>query len=116
ESLAKFGLPTQKLWWVGDGIEEVLKVYRDKIVDHYDEARDLRRQVPYEIDGSFLKVNPLANWPPLPGRSRAPGWAIVQKPVPWITPAETVLKAITVQVGRTGVLTPVAELEPLFVQ
>jgi DNA ligase (NAD+) len=36
--------------------------------------------------------------------------------VPWITPAETVLKAITVQVGRTGVLTPVAELEPVFVQ
>jgi DNA ligase (NAD+) len=40
----------------------------------------------------------------------------VHKPVPWITPAETVLKAITVQVGRTGVLTPVAELEPVFVQ
>ena len=36
--------------------------------------------------------------------------------MPWITPAETVLKAITVQVGRTGVLTPVAELEPVFVQ
>jgi DNA ligase (NAD+) len=36
--------------------------------------------------------------------------------VPWITPAETVLRDITVQVGRTGVLTPVAELEPVFVQ
>ncbi|MGA2853162.1 MAG: BRCT domain-containing protein, partial [Verrucomicrobiota bacterium] len=46
----------------------------------------------------------------------APGYAIVHKPVPWITPAETVLKAITVQVGRTGVLTPVAELKPVFVQ
>jgi DNA ligase (NAD+) len=116
ESLAKFGLPTQKLWWVCDGIEEVLKVYRDKIVAHYDEARDLRRQLPYEIDGIVLKVNTLADWPRIPGRSRAPGWAIVHKPVPWITPAETVLKAITVQVGRTGVLTPVAELEPVFVQ
>ncbi len=116
EALAKFGLPTQKLWWVCDGIEEVLKVYRDKIVAHYDEDKDLRRQLPYEIDGIVLKVNTLADWAKIPGRSRSPGYAIVHKPVPWITPAETVLKAITVQVGRTGVLTPVAELEPVFVQ
>jgi DNA ligase (NAD+) len=116
EALAKFGLPTQKLWWVCDGIEEVLKIYAEKVVAHYDEDRDLRRQLPYEIDGIVLKVNTLADWLKIPGRSRAPGWAIVHKPVPWITPAETVLKAITVQVGRTGVLTPVAELEPVFVQ
>ena len=116
EAFAKFGLPTQKLWWVCDGIEEVLKVYRDKIVAHYDEDKDLRRQVPYEIDGIVLKVNTLADWAKIPGRSRSPGYAIVHKPVPWITPAETILKAITVQVGRTGVLTPVAELEPVFVQ
>ena len=116
EALAKFGLPTQKLWWVCDGIEEVLKIYREKVVAHYDEEKDLRRQLPYEIDGIVLKVNTLADWAKIPGRSRAPGYAIVHKPVPWITPAETVLKAITVQVGRTGVLTPVAELEPVFVQ
>ena len=116
EALARFGLPTQKLWWVCDGIEEVLKVYREKIVAHYDEDKDLRRQLPYEIDGIVLKVNTLADWAKIPGRSRSPGYAIVHKPVPWITPAETVLKAITVQVGRTGVLTPVAELEPVFVQ
>jgi DNA ligase (NAD+) len=116
EALAKFGLPTQKLWWVCDGIEEVLKVYRDKVVAHYNEDKDLRRQLPYEIDGIVLKVNTLADWKIIPGRSRAPGYAIVHKPVPWITPAETVLRAITVQVGRTGVLTPVAELEPVFVQ
>jgi DNA ligase (NAD+) len=72
--------------------------------------------LPYEIDGIVLKVNTLADWARIPRRARAPGWAIVHKPVPWITPAETVLKAITVQVGRTGVLTPVAELEPVFVQ
>ncbi len=116
ETLAKFGLPTQKLWWVCNGIEEVLKIYADKVVAHYDENKDLRRQLPYEIDGIVLKVNTLADWQKIPGRSRAPGHAIVHKPVPWITPAETVLKAITVQVGRTGVLTPVAELEPVFVQ
>ncbi|HEX4350508.1 MAG TPA: NAD-dependent DNA ligase LigA, partial [Verrucomicrobiae bacterium] len=116
ERLKEFGLPTQKLWWVCDGIEEVLKVYTDKIVAHYNEDKDLRRQLPYEIDGIVVKVNTLADWTHIPGRSRAPGYAIVHKPVPWITPAETVLKAITVQVGRTGVLTPVAELEPVFVQ
>ena len=116
EALAMFGLPTQKLWWVCDGIEEVLKIYRAKIVAHYDEDKDLRRQLPYEIDGIVLKVNTLADWAKIPGRSRSPGYAIVHKPVPWITPAETILKAITVQVGRTGVLTPVAELEPVFVQ
>ena len=116
ETLAAFGLPTQKLWWVCDGIEEVLKIYRDKIVAHYDEDKDLRRQLPYEIDGIVLKVNTLADWAKIPGRSRSPGYAIVHKPVPWITPAETILKAITIQVGRTGVLTPVAELEPVFVQ
>jgi DNA ligase (NAD+) len=116
EALTKFGLPTQKLWWVCNGIEEVLKIYADKVVAHYDEDRDLRRQLPYEIDGIVLKVNTLADWAKIPGRSRAPGYAIVHKPVPWITPAETVLKEITIQVGRTGVLTPVAELEPVFVQ
>ncbi len=116
QALARFGLPTQKLWWVCDGIDEVLKVYREKVVAHYDEDRDLRRQLPYEIDGIVLKVNTLADWARIPGRSRAPGYAIVHKPVPWITPAETRLRDITVQVGRTGVLTPVAELEPVFVQ
>jgi DNA ligase (NAD+) len=116
KKLAEFGLPTQKLWWVCNGIAEVLKVYADKVVARYDEDRDLRRQLPYEIDGIVLKVNTLSDWPLIPGRSRAPGYAIVHKPVPWITPAETILKTITVQVGRTGVLTPVAELEPVFVQ
>jgi DNA ligase (NAD+) len=116
EALAEFGLPTQKLWWVCDSIEEVLNIYREKVVAHYDEDKDLRRQLPYEIDGIVLKVNALADWARIPGRARAPGWAIVHKPVPWITPAETILRGITVQVGRTGVLTPVAELEPVFVQ
>jgi DNA ligase (NAD+) len=116
ETLARLGLPIQKIWWVCDGIEEVLKVYAREVVAHYDETKDLRRQLPYEIDGIVIKVNTLADWARIPGRSRAPGYAIVHKPVPWITPAETLLRGITVQVGRTGVLTPVAELEPVFVQ
>ena len=82
----------------------------------YDEEYDLRTKVPYDIDGIVLKVNDLSDWQRIPPKAKAPGYAIVHKPIPWITPAETVLKAITVQVGRTGVLTPVAELEPVFIQ
>ena len=116
ESLKKFGLPTQAHWWVCKGIEEVRECYLKNVVAHYDERRDLRSKLPYEIDGVVLKVNKLADWARMPPKAKAPGYAIVHKPIPWIMPAETVLKGITVQVGRTGVLTPVAELEPVFLQ
>lgn len=116
ESLKKFGLPTQPHWWLCRGMAEILRTYGQEIVAHYDEERDLRRRVPYDIDGIVLKVNSRSDWARIPAKARAPGYAIVHKPIPWIEPAETVLKAITVQVGRTGVLTPVAELEPVFVQ
>jgi DNA ligase (NAD+) len=116
EALAEFGLPTQKKWWLCKNIAEVLKAYRKEIVANYDEDRDLRKQLPYEIDGLVLKVNRFDDCAKIPSKTRAPGYAIVHKPIPWITPAETVLRDITVQVGRTGVLTPVAELEPVFVQ
>jgi DNA ligase (NAD+) len=115
-ALAQFGFPTQSRWWVCADIEEVIAVYRKEIVAGYDEEKDLRRQLPYEIDGIVIKVNRIADWARIPAKTRSPGYAIVHKPIPWITPAETVLKTITVQVGRTGVLTPVAELEPVFVQ
>jgi DNA ligase (NAD+) len=115
KALSRFGLPTQR-HWICDGIEEVLAVYRKEVVCGYDEARDLRRQLPYEIDGIVLKVNRFEDAQRIPSKTRAPGHAVVHKPIPWITPAETLLKDITVQVGRTGVLTPVAELEPVFVQ
>ncbi len=115
KALATFGLPTQR-HWICNGIEEVLDVYRREVVCGYDEARDLRRRLSYEIDGIVLKVNRLADAQRIPSKTRSPGHAIVHKPIPWITPAETLLKGITVQVGRTGVLTPVAELEPVFVQ
>jgi DNA ligase (NAD+) len=116
QSLKEFGLPTQRKWWLCKDIDEVLKHYRDEVVCGYDEKRDLRTELPYDIDGIVLKVNRMADWQRIPAKTRAPGYAIVHKPVPWITPAETLLKGITVQVGRTGVLTPVAELEPVFLQ
>jgi DNA ligase (NAD+) len=116
KALAGFGLPTQKKWWLCQDIAEVLRRYREEIVCHYDEDRDLRRQLPYEIDGIVLKANRYDDCARIPSKTRAPGYAVVHKPIPWITPAETILRDITVQVGRTGVLTPVAELEPVFVQ
>ncbi len=116
KALAEFGLPTQKQWWLCPDIDAVLRHYREEIVCGYDEARDLRRQLPYDIDGLVLKVNRYDECARIPSKTRAPGYAVVHKPIPWITPAETILRAITVQVGRTGVLTPVAELEPVFVQ
>jgi DNA ligase (NAD+) len=115
-ALARFGLPTQPVWWPCRDIEEVLRIYREEVVCGYDESRDLRRRLPYEIDGIVLKVNRMTNWERIPSKTRSPGYAIVHKPIPWITPAETVLRAITIQVGRTGVLTPVAELVPVVVQ
>jgi DNA ligase (NAD+) len=110
------GLPTQTIWWVCSGIQAVLDRYRNDVVCHYDETKDLRTKVPYEIDGIVLKVNDLADRHRIPSKTRAPGYAIVHKPIPWITPAETVLRDIKVQVGRTGVLTPVAVLDPVSVQ
>ena len=111
-----WGVPVQGCWWAGGGMDELLGLYRSSVVAGYDEDRDLRRQLPYEIDGVVIKVDRFDDAARIPDKRRSPGYAIVHKPVPWITPAQTRLLAITVQVGRTGVLTPVAELEPVFVQ
>ena len=111
-----WGVPIQGRWWACGGMDELLGLYRSSVVAGYDEDRDLRRQLPYEIDGVVIKVDRFEDAARIPDKRRSPGYAIVHKPVPWITPAQTRLLAITVQVGRTGVLTPVAELEPVFVQ
>ncbi len=116
QALRCMGLPTQRLWWTCPSMEAVLERYNEEVVARYDETRDLRAQLPYEIDGVVVKVDRRDHWDRIPDKSRSPGYAIVHKPVPWITPAETRLRAITIQVGRTGVLTPVAELDPVFVQ
>ncbi len=115
-ALREMGFPIQPFWWVCRGIDEVIRVYDDEVICHYDESRDLRTRLPYDIDGVVVKMNNLADAARIPPKNRYPANAIVHKPIPWITPAETLLKDITVQVGRTGVLTPVAELEPVFVQ
>ena len=105
EALDRFGFVVNPLRRLCRSVEEML--------DYYRTMAERRRQLAYEIDGIVFKVNRL-DWQDLLGFvSRAPRWAIAHK-----FPAEratTVLRAIRIQVGRTGVLTPVAELEPVAV-
>lgn len=82
-------------------------------LDYYRDMGEKREQLAYEIDGVVFKVEAVEQQQTLGFVSRAPRWAIAQK-----FPAQeeiTRLIGIDVQVGRTGALTPVARLEPVFV-
>jgi DNA ligase (NAD+) len=72
----------------------------------------IRHDFEYETDGAVIKLNDFASREQVGYTSKAPRWAMAYKYAP--EQLQTRLNAITVQVGRTGVLTPVAELEPIF--
>ena len=86
---------------------------RDEVHAFCERAVERRDALPYEIDGVVVKVNSFMRQAAMGFTARAPRWAIAFK----FPPEEkaTLLRDITVQVGRTGALTPVAELEPVRV-
>ncbi len=82
-------------------------------LDFYREMARRRDDLPYEIDGIVVKVNNLALQRDLGEKSRSPRWAIACKFPP--RQAETIIEEISLQVGRTGAITPVARLRPVEV-
>lgn len=84
----------------------------DEVIAFCTETGERRDDLGYEIDGVVVKVNLVALQDELGSTSKAPRWAVAYKfPA---RQATTILRDITVQVGRLGTLTPVAELEPVF--
>lgn len=84
----------------------------DEIWSFAESVSKIRRELPFDIDGIVIKVDSFQDQSILGATGKNPRWAVAYKFA--AEQALTKLKAITVQVGRTGVLTPVAELEPVF--
>ena len=104
-ALAAFGLPVNADRRVAQGASELSAFY--------EEVQARRGDLPFEIDGVVYKVDDLALQRELGFRTREPRWAVAHKFPPEEMPTE--LLAIDVQVGRTGAITPVARLRPVFV-
>ena len=105
DAFEKLGLPVNRDRRIARGAGE--------LVDFYSNIAARRASLPFEIDGVVYKVNSLALQEQLGFVTREPRWAVAHK-----FPAEemaTEVLAIDVQVGRTGALTPVARLKPVFV-
>ncbi len=103
--IAAAGLKTAENYSLCKSVEEI-----ECIIKKWEEAR---HSLPYETDGMVIKVNEYKFYDILGNTTKSPRWAIAYK-----FPAEkavTKLKGITFQVGRTGNITPVAELETVFV-
>ena len=105
EWIAALGLPVSDLYRVVEGAEGLL--------DYYHNMLEKRESLAFDIDGVVCKVARLDWQNSLGFTSRAPRWAIAHK-----FPAQeatTTIRGIEIQVGRTGAITPVARLEPVFV-
>jgi DNA ligase (NAD+) len=102
--LKSLGFKTPKKIWHCHSAEELISAIH--------ELDKIRKKFSYETDGAVIKLNSFTQRERAGFTAKAPRWAIAYKYAS--EQAETKLKAITIQVGRTGALTPVAELEPVF--
>lgn len=105
DKLEKWGFPVAKE-------RRVVKGWK-ALAEFHDWVKSIRQSLPFEIDGVVYKVNDLAQQNELGFISREPRWACAHKYPP--EEAMTSVEDIDVQVGRTGKLTPVARLKPVFV-
>ena len=103
--LKKLGLPATERWWVAKSVEEIL--------DAIHELDGIRHNFAYQTDGAVVKVNSFAQRERLGFTAKSPRWAIAYKYE--AERVQTRLNDIVIQVGRTGILTPVAMLEPVLV-
>ena len=103
--LERWGLPVHDSWQRCPDLAAV--------ESYVEKWRERRRELDFETDGVVLKIDDLALRGSLGSTAKSPRWAVAYKYEP--ERVETVVRGIAVQVGRTGVLTPVAELEPVFV-
>ena len=101
----KLGLPTHENWWLADSIDKILKAIR--------KLDEIRHNFPYQTDGAVIKVDELGQRDRLGFTAKSPRWAIAYKYA--AERVETRLKDIIIQVGRSGILTPVAVLNPVLV-
>ena len=101
--LERLGLPVNTNRALCNNIDDIIAQAR--------EWEEERQKLEYDIDGIVIKVNNIAQQNKLGATSKSPRWAISYKYS--AEQAETVLESITLQVGRTGVVTPVANLEPV---
>ncbi|MFY0627264.1 MAG: NAD-dependent DNA ligase LigA [Reichenbachiella sp.] len=104
ESLERWGFNVSQSYKKCSSIEEVLEY-----IEHWQEKR---RELPVETDGIVIKVNSLLQQKKLGYTAKSPRWAISFKYK--AESSNTILKGVVYQVGRTGSITPVAELEPVL--
>ena len=103
EQLKIWNMPISNDFWTCDSLEEVWEAIED--------LEKRRHTYPYETDGAVVKVDSLEIQKQAGTTAKAPRWAIAYKFAAEQKP--TILKGITLQVGRTGIIAPVAELEPV---
>jgi DNA ligase (NAD+) len=107
-------LEALRRWGLRVNIETIKRAKNIReVIKRYNELQQLREQLPYEIDGMVVKINSRELQLELGEKSRTPRWAIACK-----FPARqetTIVESVRLQVGRTGAVTPVANLKPVSV-